>query len=82
MFYETILPFIGFIVCIFTAYKWKFSGLAEEIAIGNSSFKGSFLEKYMKATLGTVIPVFVFFVFITTVLRIYFNVDVIALMFG
>ena len=82
MFYETILPFIGFIVCIFTAYKWKFSGLAEEIAKGNSKFKGSYLEKYMNATLGTVIPVFILFVFISTVLRIYFNVDIIEMMFG
>ncbi len=82
MFYETILPFIGFTVCIFTAYKWRFNGLAEEIARGNSTFKGSFLEKYMNVTLGTIIPLFVLFVFISTVLRIYFNIDIINIMFG
>lgn len=81
MFYETILPLIGFIVCIFTAYRWKVSGLAEEISSGNSSFAGSVLQKYVDFSIGTIIPVFVFFVFISTVLRIYFGFDLVAAIF-
>jgi NSS family neurotransmitter:Na+ symporter len=81
MFYETILPLIGFIVCVFTAYRWKTHNLAEEISSGNSSFAGSFLQKYVNFSMGTLIPVFVFFVFISTVLRIYFGIDLVTILF-
>ena len=72
VFYETILPFGGFLVCIFCAYRWKFSGLSEELAQGNENYRGSFLEKYINFSLGTVIPVILFLVFLNTVALKYF----------
>ncbi len=80
MFYDTILPLIGFIVCVFTVYKWKTGNFNQELANGSPNYKGSFLEKYLKISLGTYIPLFVFFVFITAVLKVYFGVDIIALL--
>jgi len=72
VFYETILPFVGFTVCIFTAYQWKLKGLKSELEIGDDSYSGSFLEKYINFSLGTIIPAVLLIVFISTVSQIYF----------
>ncbi|MDD9894402.1 MAG: sodium-dependent transporter [Gammaproteobacteria bacterium] len=72
VFYETILPFVGFTVCIFCAYRWKVSGLKSELIVGDPGYDGSFLEKYINFSLGTVIPVVLLLVFISTVSQIYF----------
>lgn len=72
VFYETILPFVGFTVCLFCAYRWKVSGLKEELVTGDPGFDGSLLEKYMNFSLGTVIPAVLLIVFISTVSQIYF----------
>lgn len=72
VFYETILPFVGFTVCIFCAYRWKVSGLKSELVKGDESYDGSKLEKYINFSLGTVIPVVLLLVFISTVAQIYF----------
>ena len=72
VFYETILPFVGFTVCIFCAYRWKVSGLKSELVIGDSTYEGSLIEKYINFALGTVIPVVLLVVFISTVSQIYF----------
>ena len=73
VFYETILPFVGFTVCLFCAYQWKMSGLKSELILGDDKFHGSFLEKYINFSLGTIIPVVLLVVFISTVSQIYFS---------
>ena len=71
VFYETILPLVGFTVCIFCSYRWKTSGLSEEISKGDSAYEGSLLQKYINFSLGTVIPVVLLVVFLSTVYQIY-----------
>lgn len=73
VFYETILPFGGFTVCIFCAYRWKVSGLSSELVVGDPDYEGSLLQKYINFSLGTVIPVVLLVVFISTVSQIYFS---------
>ena len=73
VFYETILPFVGFTVCIFCAYRWKMSGLSAELAIGDKNYEGSLLQKYINLSLGTIIPLVLLAVFISTVNQIYFG---------
>jgi len=72
VFYETILPFVGFTVCIFCAYRWKMSGLSSELSRGDSNYSGSRLEAYVNFSLGSVIPLVLLLVFISTVVQIYF----------
>jgi NSS family neurotransmitter:Na+ symporter len=72
VFYETILPFVGFTVCIFAAYQWKMSGLKSELILGDDSYSGSWLEKYMNFAMGTVIPLVLLAVFISTISTLYF----------
>jgi NSS family neurotransmitter:Na+ symporter len=71
VFYETILPFVGFTVCIFCAYRWKMTGLSSELARGDSGYLGSKLEKYVNFSLGSVIPLVLLLVFISSVVQIY-----------
>ena len=71
VFYETILPFVGFTVCIFCVYRWKLEGLSSEISEGDPNYAGSSLEKYINFSLGTIIPVVLLLVFISTVFQIY-----------
>ena len=75
VFYETILPLNGFLLCIFVSYRWKSKYLSEELSIGNVSYKGSWTEKYINFSLGTFIPVVVFLIFINTVATKFFAIN-------
>ena len=71
VFYETILPLVGFTVCIFCVYRWRLAGLSSELSKGDSGYVGSSLEKYINFSLGTFIPFILLLVFISTVFQIY-----------
>ncbi|MFT5295533.1 MAG: NSS family neurotransmitter:Na+ symporter [Colwellia sp.] len=72
IFYDTILPLNGFLLCVFVSYRWKKHNLSEEIAIGNENYKGSWVEKYVNFSLGTFIPVIVLGIFLNTVAQKFF----------
>ncbi len=67
IFYDTILPLNGFLLCMFVSYRWKKKNLSEELSIGNENYKGSWIEKYVNFSLGTFIPVIVLSIFLNTV---------------
>ena len=71
VFYETILPLVGFTVCIFCVYRWRLAGLSSELSKGDPDYVGSRLEKYINFSLGTFIPFVLLLVFISTVFQIY-----------
>lgn len=73
MFYETILPLNGFLLCLFVIYRWKKHNLDAEISDGNQTFAGSVLQKYVNFSLGTFIPVILAIIFVNTVSTIYFG---------
>jgi NSS family neurotransmitter:Na+ symporter len=72
IFYDTILPLNGFLLCVFVSYRWKKHNLSEELAIGNANYRGSWVETYINFSLGTFIPVIVFSIFINTVAQKFF----------
>ena len=76
VFYETILPLNGFIVCLFVVYRWKRSQWNQELSIGDEGFEGSFTQKYVNFALGTFIPVVLLAVFLNTVLIKFFQVNI------
>src|SRR5690606_11399801 len=78
-FSEVILPFIGFVVCIFCVYRWEKGGLSRELATGNPGFLGSALDRYLNFALRTFIPVILLFVFINSVSVKYFAFDLVTL---
>ncbi len=71
VFYETILPLVGFIVCVFCVWRWKLSGLAAELEAGDPNYRGSWLHRYIDFALGAVIPLVLLVVFLSTVNQIY-----------
>jgi len=73
IFYDTILPLNGFLLCVFVSYRWKKQQLSEELSVGNESYKGSWVEKYVNFSLGTFVPVIVLFIFINTVATKFFD---------
>ncbi|MDN3652002.1 sodium-dependent transporter [Thalassotalea ponticola] len=73
MFYDTILPLNGLLICLFVTYRWKKHNLNLELSEGNKNFGKSFLAKYVDFSLGTFIPVILALIFINTVAKIYFG---------
>jgi NSS family neurotransmitter:Na+ symporter len=81
MFYETILPLNGLLLCLFVIYRWKKYNLDAEMSEGNPGFAGSFLQKYINFSLGTFIPVILAIIFINTVSTIYFGHNLLTIFF-
>ena len=75
VFYDTILPLNGFLLCAFVSYRWKKKNLSEHLSIGNEGYIGSWVEKYINFSLGTFIPAIVLVIFINTVLQKFFAVS-------
>ncbi len=67
IFYDTILPLNGLLLCLFVSYRWKKQSFSEELSIGNEGFEGSFMQKYLNLSLGTFIPVILLLIFLNTV---------------
>lgn len=78
VFYDTILPLNGLLVCLFVMYRWKKSELSKELSQGCDSYKGSFMERYVNFSLSTFIPVILAIIFINTVATKFFNVSLLG----
>lgn len=78
IFYDTILPLNGLLICLFVIYRWKKSNFNEELETGDESFKGSLLERYMNFSLSTFIPVILALIFINTVAIKFFGQSLLA----
>lgn len=76
VFYDTILPLNGFLLCMFVSYRWKKHQLSEELSIANDNYKGSWAEKYINFSLGTFIPVIILGIFINTVAQKFFAYNI------
>ena len=72
IFYDTILPLNGLLICLFVSYRWKKHNLSEELATGNPGYIGSFSEKYINFSLSTFIPFILLCVFLNTVAQKFF----------
>ncbi len=77
IFYETILPLNGFLVCMLVSFRWKKANFDRELELGDPDYKGSLLERYVNVSLETIIPLMLLFVFINTVLFKFFGYRII-----
>ncbi|AXR07751.1 sodium-dependent transporter [Salinimonas sediminis] len=73
VFYDTILPLNGFLICMFVIYRWKRHNLNEALEEGAPNYKGSMFASYVNLSLGTFIPVILLVIFINTVCLKYFD---------
>ncbi|WP_286263275.1 sodium-dependent transporter [Thalassotalea atypica] len=76
IFYDTILPLNGLLLCLFVSYRWKKHNLSEELATGREGYKGSFAEKYINFSLSTFIPVILLGIFLNTVAVKFFGINI------
>ena len=77
VFYVIGLPLGGLLMSIFIARKWKIENMSEEVSIGNPSYKGSLLEKFITIMISYVCPLVLSVMFILTVLQKFFGVSLI-----
>ena len=78
VFYETILPLNGLLICLFVSYRWKKHNFNKALEEGANGYKHSLFEKYVDISVGTFIPVILLFIFINTVLTKYFGYPLIG----
>jgi NSS family neurotransmitter:Na+ symporter len=75
VFYDTILPLNGFIVCLFVMYRWKQKSFNAELSEGDESISQSFTLRYINFSLATFIPVVLLLVFLNTVCVKFFGLS-------
>jgi len=78
VFYDTILPLNGLLICIFVVYRWKKINLNAELEVGAPNYKGSWFERYVNFSVGTFIPAILLVIFVNTVALKYFGISLIG----
>ncbi|MEM0910272.1 MAG: sodium-dependent transporter [Pseudomonadota bacterium] len=73
VFYDTILPLNGLLICLFVSYRWKNKGFNHEAELGAEGYKNSILEKYVSFSLCTFVPIILLVIFVNTVALKYFG---------
>ena len=77
VFYETILPLNGLIICLFVAFRWKKNTMDKELLVGDAAYEKSFTKKYIDFSLTSFIPIILLFVFVNTVCIKFFDFSLI-----
>ncbi len=75
VFSDLSLPFGGFFIAIFAAWKWRDKGFQKELYFGNPQLEGSLTEKIILFMVRYVSPLVVGVIFIISVLKIFFNIS-------
>lgn len=70
VFYDTILPFNGLLICLLVVWQWKRHNMAAEMA---SSGATGWLERYTHAAIAFWIPAILATVFVVTVINKFFS---------
>jgi NSS family neurotransmitter:Na+ symporter len=78
IFYNTILPLNGLLVCLFVILRWKKQSLNAELEHGDPEYQGTWLERYVNFSLSTFIPLILLVIFINTVALKYFGLSLIG----
>lgn len=82
VFYDTILPLNGLIICLFIMFRWKKSNMDAELQKGDEHYATTLTSKYIDLSLKTIIPVILFFVFVNTVCSRFFAYDLFGAIFS
>lgn len=78
VFYDTILPLNGLLICIFVIYRWKKANFNKELDQGSAKYEHSWFERYVDFSVGTFIPVILLLIFINTVALKFFGTALIG----
>lgn len=70
VFYDTILPFNGLLICLLVVWKWKRHNMAAELSVNGHT---GWLERYTHVALAFWIPLILAGVFVITVMQKFFG---------
>jgi NSS family neurotransmitter:Na+ symporter len=77
LFYVVGLPLGGFLMSLFIATRWTTRSMSDEISHGNSSYRGSILEKFFNIMIKYICPFVLGVMFVLTMLQKFFGVAII-----
>jgi neurotransmitter:Na+ symporter, NSS family len=75
VFYDTILPLNGLLICLFVMFRWKKANFNNELLEGAAEGKHGLLLRYSDFALSTFIPVILAIIFINTVAMKFFGAN-------
>ncbi len=75
IFSDVGLPLGGFLMTIFIISKWKMKNFNQELATGNPTYMGSFMQKYLNFILTYFAPAFLGIMFVLTILKKFFDIS-------
>ncbi len=78
VFYDTILPLNGLLVCLFVILRWKKQNLNAELERGDPNYRDSLMERYVNLSLSSFIPFILLLIFINTVALKYFGITLLG----
>ncbi|MFC3121233.1 sodium-dependent transporter [Agaribacter flavus] len=78
VFYDTILPLNGLLICLFVSYRWRKKQFNDEVTLGSKGYKDTWVQKYVDFSLGTFIPIILAAIFLNTVALKYFGVSIVG----
>lgn len=73
VFYDTILPLNGLLICIFVMYRWKKINFTQELDAHGHEQTNIWFIRYVNFSVSTFIPIILLVVFINTVALKYFG---------
>ncbi len=65
----------GCLMCIFIRYRWKINNMNEELAIGNPTYLGSMLQKYINVTILWLCPILLGILSIGVIIDKFFGLE-------
>ena len=79
---DTFLPLGGFMIAVFTAYVWRKENFNAEIAHGDESIKGTWLQTYVDFAISYICPLLLGAIFLVTVLDNFLGIKIINILLG
>lgn len=76
VFYDTILPLNGLLICLFVRFRWK-KNMDHELSLGDQDYCGSLTQRYIDLSIGSIIPFILLLIFFNTILQKYIGVNLV-----
>lgn len=74
VFYDTILPLNGLLICLFVRFRWKKS-MNLELEQGDGDYHDSLTKRYVDFSVVSIIPFILLLVFLNTILQKFIGVE-------
>lgn len=66
----------GCLMCLFITFRWKMHNMNEELSIGNGTYMGSFVQKYVSFTIQWLCPILLSLLSVGVIIDKFFGLEV------